>query len=204
MEILSHTIDSCVRVLIGVSCAVLLGIGAGLLRHQAPNALKHNFLFRFLLEAPKFPPPIAWIPFVIITFGIGQLSAVIIVIIGAFSPVFTATYDACENIPQELRDTLASFEITGAKRIFGFSLMASLPQIFSGIRSGLGMGWMSVIAAEMISGQSGLGYAIQQERLNMDYGSIAIYMVIIGLVGFLSFEILKLIEKKFFPWFGKS
>src|SRR5687767_12319394 len=98
--ILSNCVYSVQRVLIGVFLATLVGVPLGLFRSWLPPAIKNNLVIRFLFEAPKFPPPIAWIPFVILLAGIGELSAYLIVFIGAVSPIFIASYLGAESIPK--------------------------------------------------------------------------------------------------------
>jgi ABC-type nitrate/sulfonate/bicarbonate transport system permease component len=190
------------RVLMGVMAAVIIGITAGLLRSALPRNFKNNRVLRFLFEAPKFPPPIAWIPFVILFFGIGEISAYTIVFIGAFSPIFTNTYDGAESVSRITQNTARSMEIYGIRYLFYIIFQASLPQILTGVRIGISMGWMSVIAAEMISGQSGLGYSIQLNRLNLQYDLMVVDMLLIGFIGFLLFEGAVLFEKKIIPWRG--
>jgi NitT/TauT family transport system permease protein len=192
------------RVIIGISAAVILGIGLGLVRSALPPAVKRNRLIKFCFEAPKFPPPIAWIPFVILLFGIGEFSAYTIVFIGAFSPIFTNSYEGAESVSLIIRDTAKSMEIRGIGYLSHIIFQASLPQIFTGIRVGISMGWMSVIAAEMISGQSGLGYSIQLNRLNLQYDLMTIDIILIGLIGFFLFEGAILLEKKIIPWHEKT
>jgi NitT/TauT family transport system permease protein/sulfonate transport system permease protein len=195
---------SLTRVLIGVVAAAALGILFGLLRSALPERIKRNKLVSFLIEAPKFPPPIAWIPFVILWFGIGEFSAYVIVFIGAFAPIFIATYDGAESAPRVFRQTAASLEIRGTSYLRRIIFMNALPNIFSGLRAGVSMGWMSVIAAEMISGQSGLGYSIQLHRLNLQYELMVVDMVMIGVLGFLLFEMIVIAEKFAIPWNEKG
>jgi ABC-type nitrate/sulfonate/bicarbonate transport system permease component len=192
------------RVVAGVCMALLLGIPLGLGRSLLPPWLKSNALIRFLFEAPKFPPPIAWIPFVILFFGIGEISAYVIVFIGAFSPIFTSTYEGAESVPMVIRNCARSMEIRGVRYLWHIIFRSALPQIFTGIRVGVSMGWMSVIAAEMISGQSGLGYSIQLNRLNMQYDLMTVDIVLIGIIGFLLFETVLLVQKKIIPWHETS
>jgi NitT/TauT family transport system permease protein/sulfonate transport system permease protein len=191
---------SLTRVLVGVAAAAALGILFGLLRSALPERIKRNKLVRFLIEAPKFPPPIAWIPFVILWFGIGELSAYVIVFIGSFAPIFIAAYDGAESVPHVFRQTAASLEIQGTSYLRRIVFMNALPHIFSGLRAGVSMGWMSVIAAEMISGQSGLGYAIQLNRLNLQYELMVVDMIMIGVIGFLLFEMIIIAERFAIPW----
>lgn len=188
------------RVGAGVVMAMVIGVALGLSRSQLPPWLKRNRLLKFLLEAPKFPPPIAWIPFVIIALGIGEFSAYVIVFIGAVSPIFTSTYEGAEAVSPALRNCARSLELRGPRYLLRIILPAALPQIFTGVRVGVSMGWMSVIAAEMISGQSGLGYSIQMNRLNMQYDLMTVDMVLIGIIGFLLHEATVLLQKQILPW----
>lgn len=188
------------RVGAGVVMAMVAGIALGLGRSLLPPRLKRNRLLKFLFEAPKFPPPIAWIPFVIIWLGIGEFAAYTIVFIGALSPIFTSTYEGAEAVAPALRNCARSLEVHGPRYLLRIIFPAALPQIFTGVRVGVSMGWMSVIAAEMISGQSGLGYSIQLNRLNMQYDLMTVDMVLIGIIGFLLHEAIVLLQKKIVPW----
>jgi len=203
-NILFNCLNSLERVVIGVLAAIIIGIAAGLLRSSLPIKLQNNCLVKFLFEAPKFPPPIAWIPFVILFFGIGNLSAYVIVFIGAFSPIFISAYDGARSVPLIIKNTAYSMEISKWKFLILVILPSSLPKIFTGIRAGVSMGWMSVIAAEMISGQSGLGYSIQLNRLNLQYNSIILDIILIGIIGYLLFEGVGYLEKKIIPWHIKT
>ncbi len=200
----ANCLASLIRVFIGVLVATIFGITAGLLRSALPSRLKRNKVIRFFFEAPKFPPPIAWIPFVILAFGIGELSAYTVVFIGAFAPIFTNTYEAAESVPEILRKAALSLDATGWRYMAQVIFPASLPQIFTGIRVGMAMGWMSVIAAEMVSGQSGLGYSIQINRLNLQHTYMVIDMVLISLIGFLLFESIVFLERICIPWHERS
>jgi ABC-type nitrate/sulfonate/bicarbonate transport system permease component len=188
------------RVLIGVALAAIFGTACGLVRGALPPPWKKNRWLRLFIEAPKFPPPIAWIPFVILVFGIGDVSAYAIVFIGAFSPIFINAYEGVESIPVLWRQTAASLGFAGWRYFVLIAFRGALPQIFVGLRAGISMGWMSVIAAEMVSGQSGLGYAIQLDRLNLQYGLMAVHMLFIGLIGFVLFEGVTYAERIFIPW----
>lgn len=198
--IFSNCLVSISRVMVGVFLALILGTGLGFFRFFLPLYLQKNIFLQFLFEAPKYPPPIAWIPFVILLFGIGNTSAIIIVLIGAVSPIFTNTYWAVQNIPNELLLTARSLGLTGFKFINKFLIPAALPSIFNGIKIGLSMGWMSVIASELVSGQSGLGYSIQLNRLNLQYWLMSIDMFFIGFIGYVLNAGMLYIESKLFHW----
>src|SRR5262249_38599643 len=90
-------------------------------------------------------------------------------------------------------------EIRGWRYLYHIAFKGSLPGIFVGLRASVSMGWMSVVAAEMISGQSGLGYSIQLNRLNLQYDLMLVDMILIGFIGFLLFELIVVSEKIFIP-----
>lgn len=199
-EILINCWASLFRVLCGGGLAFFIGVFAGLLRFSVPKFLQKNFLFNFILDAPKFPPPIAWIPFVILTFGIGDRAAWAIVFIGVFPAVATSTYEALSGIKVEILRVARSLELSYWQMLFRIYLPAVLPQVFTGMRVGLSMGWMSIIAAEMISGSSGLGYSIQLNRLNLEFERMVLDMLLISVIGyFISWGMTQL-QKKVVKW----
>lgn len=184
-ELILDTLASLQRVMVGGLLAMLLGVITGLLRYQLPQFLKRNHIFNFCIDVFKFPPPLAYIPFVILLLGIGAKAAIAIVIIGVFPAVHLNTYEALNLVKKEIIDTAKSLELNKKEMIWNIYFPAIMPQIFTGIRSGFTMGWMSIIAAEMISGDKGLGYALQAHRLNLNLQAMIINMIMIGFVGFL-------------------
>lgn len=199
-EILINCWASLFRVLCGGSLAFFIGVLAGLFRFSCPIRLQRNFLFNFLLDAPKFPPPIAWIPFVILAFGIGDRAAWVIVFIGVFPSVATNTYEALSGIKVEILRVARSLEVSYWQMLFKVYLPAIVPQVFTGMRVGLSMGWMSIIAAEMISGSSGLGYSIQLNRLNLEFERMVIDMFFISVIGYLINWGMTKLEKRVVKW----
>lgn len=199
-EVLENSLTSIFRVLCGGSLALFAGVIFGLLRFSLPEKLKKNFIFNLILDAPKFPPPIAWIPFVILTLGIGEKSSWCIVFIGVFPAVATNTYEALSNVKKEIFQVARSLELNLFEQLFKIYFPVILPQIFTGLRVGLNMGWMSIIAAEMISGNSGLGYSIQLNRLNLRFDLMVVDMILISLIGFfINWSVSKL-EKRTVRW----
>jgi ABC-type nitrate/sulfonate/bicarbonate transport system permease component len=204
LVVLANCWASLTRVFMGVFLAAILGISFGLLRSSLPPRIKSNKLICFLLDSPKFPPPIAWIPFVIYWVGIGEVSAYAIVFIGAFSPIFTSAYEGAESVPEIIRDTARSLEIRGVRFLAEIIFFAALPVIFTGVRIGISMAWMAIIASEMIAGQSGLGYSIQLNRLNLQFDLMVIDMILIGTIGFILAKGATFLERKAIPWHGSK
>lgn len=197
---LQACVPSLYRIAVGVGTAFFLGVLLGYARYCLPDFLRRNILVNFLIEAPRYPPPIAWIPFVILAVGIGELSAVLIVVIGAFFPVFTNTYLGMWGVSRAIIYTAESLELSRWQMFWKVLFPAALPNILAGLRIGLGMGWMSVIAAEMIGADSGLGYSIQLYRTNMQYEAMAYNMALIALVGYLLTVFMGFVEKKALAW----
>lgn len=199
-DLLLNSWSSFSRVLIGGAMAVVLGILLGFLRYSLPRFLKRNFIINLILDAPKFPPPIAWIPFVILFFGIGNMASFVIVFIGVLPSIATQVYDGLESIKLEVLQTARSMQLSKMKMLRFILIPAILPQLMTGIRVGFSMGWMSIIAAEMISGQSGLGYSIQINRINLQYANMIYDMIAIGVIGYLMTRLLYLLEARMAPW----
>lgn len=195
-EIYIHIISSLLRILIGFSIASIVGISMGLI-------LAHDKRLRDIklyIELLRPIPPIAWIPIAIIIFGLGDVSAYFIVFLGAFFPIFTNTYFGAISIPPIYKNVVSSFEVSKLRYFTQILLFFSLPYIFTGLKIGIGMAWMSVIAAELIGAQSGLGYYIQLNRLLLQTDNIIIGMMLIGIIGNLLQKLIEFMEKKIIIW----
>ena len=200
-EIITDVFYSLKRVLVGFFIASSFGIFFGLL---CGYSKKIGSLLEPLVELLRPIPPIAWIPLAILIFGLGDKPSYFIIFIGAFFPIFTNTFFGAKSIPK-MYINLAETGNIGAYSYFKDILLKfSLPYIFTGLRIGIGMAWMSLIAAELIGAQSGLGYFIQINRLLLRTDKILVGMIVIGLLGFLLNYSIKIIEKKLLFWGQKD
>lgn len=172
---------SVTRVSIGFTFAALAGISLGLLLGRAPRLAAYLMP---LIEMIRPISVIAWIPITILWFGLGDRPAWFIIALGAFFPIFTNTYLGARSV-SELHVRVA--RCFGAGRVVFLRkvlLPSALPYILAGLRIGLGAGWMCVIAAELISATSGLGYMIQMARTTIETEKVLAGMVVIGFIGF--------------------
>lgn len=195
-EIYLNIAASLQRILIGFLIASIIGIFSGLL-------LAYDERFKSIklyIELLRPIPPIAWIPMSIIIFGLGNSSAYFIVFIGAFFPIFTNTYFGAISIPTAYKNVAISFQISKVRYFTQILFFYALPYIFNGLKIGIGMAWMSVIAAELVGSQSGLGYFIQLNRLLLRTDNIVIGMMIIGVIGYLLHKIIEFIERLIIVW----
>lgn len=196
-ELLIDIISSLKRVLIGFAIALFIGIPLGLflgINKQAKSIVSPfiNF-FRPI-------PPIAWIPLAILWFGVGDHLSYFITMIAAFFPIFLNTLTGAENVSREHLDVARCFGANKFMVLFHVIIPSSLPHILSGIRVGIGFSWMAVVAAEIVTSFSGLGYLITvgQQMLRLD--QVIVGMIAIGLMGLLMDNSLVLIKNKFVKW----
>jgi len=199
-ELFINSLMSLYRVLIGGSLGILIGILFGTTRYLFPDFLKRNFIFNFILDAVKYPPPIAWIPFIILFFGIGDKAAFLVVFVAVFPAVSTNVYESLGKIKKEYLQSFDSLQLGFRKKITHFYIPLLLPQFFTGMRIGLSMGWMAIVAAEMISSDKGLGYSLQLNRINLNLEAMILDMLIIATVGFSLNKLLEYIESRLIQW----
>ena len=195
-----HILASNVKVLIGWGLSLLIGLLLALLRYYLPRVVQRNYLFNLLVDLIKFPPPIAWIPFVILLFGISFWSSILVVIVGGMPSFFTSIYDILSHTEERYRNLAASLQLTKIKSVFYVSLPSQWSRIYTGARVSLGMCWMSIVASEMISSQSGLGYLIQIYRIDLNYELVLVTILIIAVCGYMMNQLLLIIEKKHLSW----
>lgn len=145
-------------------------------------------------------PPIAWIPLAILWFGIGDKPSYFITTLAAFFPIFLNAHAG--GLAVEARHLHAA-RFLGAGRwrvIRTIYLPSALPQIWTGLRIGLGQSWMAVVTAELIAAQSGLGYMIQISRINLETSHVLVGMLTIGVLGALMTALLSYAERFVLPW----
>ncbi|HOI93680.1 MAG TPA: ABC transporter permease [Syntrophobacter fumaroxidans] len=180
--LLRYTVASLFRVTVGFYLAVLLAVPLGLLLGR--QALIHqctNPVIQFLRPIS----PLAWIPFAMLWFGIGDKPALFIIFIASFFPMLISTVKAAASIHPMYFQVAANLQFSVWESVYYVILPACLPGIVLALRVTLGVSWMVVVAAEMIAVKSGLGYLIIDARnaLRLDY--VVVAMITIGVIGLL-------------------
>jgi NitT/TauT family transport system permease protein len=179
-RLVNDIIASLWRVSVGFVIASVLGIPAGLWLGQHVHARQAlvpmlNF-FRFL-------SPLAWIPFAILWFHIGDRPAVFLIFIASFFPLALATMAAVANVPSIYFRVAQDYSYKGFELLTKVTFPAVLPQIITALRVSYGIAWVVIVAAEMVGCQDGLGYGIWEARNGLRLDSAVCYMIIIGLLG---------------------
>ncbi|HEY9283233.1 MAG TPA: ABC transporter permease [Pyrinomonadaceae bacterium] len=179
-RLLNDLVASLFRVTTGFVLAVALGLPAGLwLGHSATARAA-------LLPAINFfrsLSPLAWIPFAILWFGIGDLPAIFLIFMASFFPVVLATVAAVAGIPAVYFRVAQDYGFRGAELLTQVTLPAIAPQVITALRVTAGVAWLVVVAAEMIAGRDGLGFAIWDARNGLRMDLLVAGMVVIGVIG---------------------
>lgn len=181
------------RVFSGFLLAAIVAILLGVLISMSKNA---EVITGLLLQIFKPIPPIAWIPIAIIWLGIGEPSKIFIIFIGAVFPILTNVIDGIRQIDSRYFEVSQVFEIPRKKLIKDVVIPASLPQVMTGLKIGLGNAWICVVAAEMIAATSGIGYMLMDGRSLSMPGQVILSMLVVGIVGKLMDDILQKLQKK--------
>jgi sulfonate transport system permease protein len=195
--LLEHIRASFIRVIEGFGIALVLALVLGVV-----IGLSRRFE-RFTdstLQIIKPIPPIAWIPLAILWFGIGEASKIYIIAIGAFFPILVNTVEGIKNIDNRYLELARVYEVHKSRVVWQVILPGALPFIMVGIRLGLGMGWICVVAAELIAANSGIGYMLMDGRSLSRPDMVILGMIVIGIVGKLMDDILRYISRKVIKW----
>lgn len=195
--LLEHTGASVLRVLAGFGVAIALGFPLGLVMGLKPVIYDSS---RSVLEPIRFIPPIAWIPLAIILL-VGYSRYIFIIWLGAFFPILLNTIAAVKRTNPVLVDLAKTFGAKKSTTVSKVVVPGALPEVAAGMRIGLGVGWMCIIAAEIIGGESvGIGRLIWNNTELLRVDRVLVGMLIIGLIGLIMNEMFLQIEKRLFKW----
>ena len=170
------------RVAIGYSLAVVVGVALGVLVGQSTWALRGlDPLFQVL----RTVPPLAWLPLSLAGFQDGNPSAIFVIFITAIWPIIINTSVGIRNIPEDYRNVSRVIQHNGIEYFWKIMLPAAAPYIFSGLRIGVGLSWLAIVAAEMLIGGVGIGFFIWDAWNSSLISDIVLALVYVGIVGFI-------------------
>lgn len=191
-----YTYHSISHFIAGFTIALVIAIPIGALSGWYRSV---RALVKPIVEIIRPIPPIAWVPFALISFRSDFEASALIIFIGSFFPIFTNTFLGISSVPLEYVEIAKTLGARDMDILIKVALPSSLPSILSGIRTGVGVGWMCVVAAEMF-GPPGLGLQIMNMRYLHDISAVTAYMLVIGVVGFILERMIRLIEIKALKW----
>jgi len=195
-ELLRHLRDSLKRELVAflwASLAIPLGLAMGWWKSV-------NEQVDPIVEVLRPVPPLAWIPLSILWFGIGDTQNQFIIFLGMFFPILLNTIAGVKNIEPNLVRAARCLGASETRVLRRVVFRASLPQILTGIRVGLGVGWMALVAAELVGANSGLGFLINDARTLLRTDYVIVGMITIGLVGLVIDRVIRVSGRRLMPW----
>jgi NitT/TauT family transport system permease protein len=179
-RLFNDMIASLWRVAVGFVISAALGIPFGLWLGQHLRARK---AFVPMLNFFRFLSPLAWIPFAILWFHIGDKPAIFLIFMATFFPLALATMAAVATIPSIYFRVALDYHYKGFDLLTKITFPAVLPQVITALRVSYGISWVVIVAAEMVGCQDGLGYGIWEARNGLRLDSAVCYMIVIGLLG---------------------
>jgi nitrate/nitrite transport system permease protein len=176
-----HLLASLKRVALGYSLAAVAGVATGVLVGHSVWAMRAlDPLFQVL----RTIPPLAWLPLSLAAFRDGHPSAIFVIFITAIWPIIINTATGVRNIPLDYRNVARVLSFNGFEYFAHILLPAAAPYIFTGMRIGVGLSWLAIIAAEMLIGGVGIGFFIWDSWNSSRISDIILALVYVGVIGF--------------------
>ena len=200
-ELLRHITASLSRVVWGFGIAAALGIVVGTALGRS-RLLEH--LVEPMLEMLRPIPPLAFLPMMVLWFGIGEASKVAFITYAAFFPIFTTTIEGIKYVDPVLIRAAASLGASERQIFWHVVLPAATPSIITGMRLAFGLSFFVIVAAEFIAADSGLGFLINDARTFFLVSNMLLGAAVIGIIGVLANVLLRRIEGRLLRWRKES
>lgn len=191
LPLISHVSISLIRFFIGYFVAAVAGISIGLLLGS------FLMLFSFinpLLQLLRPVAPVAWMPFIVLWFGIGNIPAIVIIFIAGFFPVVLSTASAIQNLDPIYHKVAQNFGLKKGIYVLKIALPAAMSQIITSLRLALGTSWIFLVSGEMVGAQSGLGFLVMDSKNCLRPDALLAVIFVIGVIGLLLDTLIRLIE----------
>lgn len=195
--LLEHMGVSALRVLagfgIGASLAVFAGATVGLSR-RLESYVDPTF------QALRAIPSLAWVPLLLLWLGIDEAPKITLIAIGAFFPVYLSVQAGIQNVDRKFVELGQVYGLKGAALVRRIFIPAALPSLFTGLRTGLGLAWMFLVAAELIAATGGLGYLLTDGRETGRADVVLVAIMLLAVLGKASDGLLKALEGRLLRW----
>ncbi len=200
ISIWQHMGISLFRTLTGFVLGVALGIPLGLLTgYSRVGSAMVSPIMAFIRPIP----PIAFIPMVVLYFGLGEVGKVVLIFWTAFNYVHVNAHAGAAGVPIAYQRAAQSIGLTRAQTFFRVVLPSAIPQIFTGLKVAMALSWAVVVAAELTGAQSGLGFMISDAALTFRIPAVFIGIALIGAIGLMLNVMLNLMETWLVHWKGR-
>lgn len=189
------------RLLIAVVFAIVLGIPLGLLSGYIDTV---KAVVDPIIQFVRPIPPLAYYTLLILWLGIGETSKVTLLFLAALPPIYLACYDSVRKVKEEFLQNAASLG-ADRKQVFRYIILpASMPDIFTGVRSAVGVAYTTIVSAEMIAASSGVGWMIIDSSHYLKSDVMFVGIILLGLTGVLLDWLIRILESRVVQWRGKG
>ena len=193
--LLVHLQVSLGRFAAGYLLAIIPAVILGMLLGRMPRIWQ---IVDPIIQVLRPVSPIAWSPFIVLWFGIGNMPAIVIIFIAAFFPVLLTTVAGVKKVDKNYLKIAENMEMNRLELMVKIIFPAAFPSIVSGLHLALGSAWIFLVAGEMVGAQSGLGFLIVDARNTLNLSGVLAGIIFIGLLGFILDRLISLFER----WVG--
>ena len=193
----THVLASSVRVFVGFAIGAALAVACGMLvglNRRAEALLDPSF------QALRAIPSLAWVPLLLLWLGIDEASKITLIAIGAFFPVYMGVASGCRDVDRKLVEVAEMAGLTSVPLVRRVLLPAALPAVLTGLRNGLSLAWMFMVAAELIAATRGLGYLLTDGRETGRADIVLAAIVLLALLGKLTDTGMQRLESRWLSW----
>ncbi|MTE00551.1 ABC transporter permease subunit [Paracoccus sp. YIM 132242] len=198
--LLQHTLASLGRVLGAFFLALVVAVPLGIL--MGVNRVIRGVMDP-IIEFYRPLPPLAYLPLIIIWLGIGEFPKVFLIFLAIFAPMAIAARAGVRSVSIEQIHAAYAMGANKLQVIFHVILKAALPEIFTGMRIGIGVGWTTLVAAEMVAASRGLGFMVLNSAEYLASDAVIMGIIVIGILAFAFDLLIRRIERALIPWKGK-
>ncbi len=184
------------RVAIGFSLSAIVGITLGIL--IGANVWVYNAVDP-LFQVLRTVPPLAWLPISLAAFQQSNPSAIFVIFITSIWPIIINTTVGVQQLPQDYRNVARVLKLSGSKYFFKILFPATVPYIFTGLRIGIGLSWLAIVAAEMLVGGVGIGFFIWDAYNSSLLSQIILALIYVGIVGLILDRLVAFVASKVVP-----
>lgn len=196
-----HLAASLQRILIALTAAALCGVTVGIAMGLSTTV---RGMLDPLIKLYRPVPPLAYLPLMVIWFGIGETSEVLLIYLAIFAPVAMATLAGVQGAQQVRLRAARALGATRWQVLWHVILPGALPEILTGLRIGLGVGWSTLVAAELIAATRGVGFMVQAAGEFLATDVVLAGILVIALIAFILELGLRALQRRLTPWHGEG
>ena len=196
-----HLAASLTRIVLAMLAAVAFGIPVGIAMGLSPTL---RGILDPIIELYRPVPPLAYLPLMVIWFGIGETSKILLIYLAIFAPVAMSALAGVKSAQQVRIRAARSLGASRAQVLWLVILPGALPEILTGLRIGLGVGWSTLVAAELIAATRGLGFMVQSAGEFLATDVVLAGIAGIAIIAFILELGLRALQRRLTPWHGES